>query len=53
MLVGSGTDLPGDLCVGVHGASVAARHARRKLALSLEPDLDEVGGVGDGDSDGA
>jgi hypothetical protein len=44
--------LPSDLGISIHGPSIAALHARRKLPLSLKPDLDKVSGVGDGDGNG-
>jgi hypothetical protein len=44
--------LPSDLGISIHGPSVAALHARRKLPLSLKPDLDKVSGVGDVDGNG-
>ena len=47
-----GADLSSNLGISIHCASVAAWHTRRKLALSLEPDLDKVSGVGDADSNG-
>jgi len=51
-LVWRRSDLPSNLCISIHGASIAAWRTGGKLALSLEPDLDKVSGVGNGNSNG-